>query len=246
MKCPGQDMQYWKDDAIFEVKCPECHTLVEFYKDDTTRKCHECGHRFVNPRLDFGCATYCQFAEQCIGTLPEEFVMQQDSLLKDKVAVEVKRYFGTDFKQIRLASRLAYFAEIIGKSTDGANLAILLCSAYLYRVGHKTIMNAQKVYTDELLRKENILPARDILTKLQANDLLIDQVCTLIGPKDSTESILNTERQILADAATLTRIEELFKKPQPSGSEISSLKIALLTDAGVKQFEKIEETVKAN
>ena len=70
MKCPGQDMIYWKENAIFDVDCPKCGAAVEFYKDDTNRKCGECGNRFVNPKMDFGCASYCQFAEQCLGTLP--------------------------------------------------------------------------------------------------------------------------------------------------------------------------------
>jgi len=37
MKCPGQDSQYWKPGAVFEVKCPKCGTEVEFFKDDPTR-----------------------------------------------------------------------------------------------------------------------------------------------------------------------------------------------------------------
>ena len=39
MKCPGQDSRYWQSDAIFDAKCPECGADVEFFKDDTTRKC---------------------------------------------------------------------------------------------------------------------------------------------------------------------------------------------------------------
>lgn len=69
MKCPGQDTRYWKQGAIFDAKCPKCSRLVEFFKDDTTRKCPNCGHRFINPNIDSGCASYCQFAEQCIGNL---------------------------------------------------------------------------------------------------------------------------------------------------------------------------------
>ena len=52
MKCPGQDMQYWKDDAIFEVNCPECDSVVEFYKDDTTRKCPKCSKLFWKKEED--------------------------------------------------------------------------------------------------------------------------------------------------------------------------------------------------
>ena len=81
MRCPGQDMQYWKPGAIFEASCPQCGQTVEFFKDDTARKCGKCGHRFVNPQMDFGCAAYCPYAEQCLGTLPEGLAAQKENLL---------------------------------------------------------------------------------------------------------------------------------------------------------------------
>ena len=111
MRCPGQDMQYWKPGAIFEAKCPHCGQTVEFFKDDTARKCAKCGHRFVNPQMDFGCAAYCPYAEQCLGTLPDGLAAQKENLLKDRVAVEMKRYFKNDFKRIGHASRVARHAE---------------------------------------------------------------------------------------------------------------------------------------
>ena len=106
MKCPGQDTQYWKPGAIYDAKCPKCEQIVEFFKDDTMRKCSNCGHRFINPQLDFGCASYCQFAEQCIGNLPPELIAQKEDLLKDRVAIEMKKYFRTDFKRISNAGGL--------------------------------------------------------------------------------------------------------------------------------------------
>ncbi len=62
MKCPGQDMRYWKPGAIFDVKCPDCGAAVEFFKDDVTRRCEACGHKFTNPKLDLGCLSYCKYA----------------------------------------------------------------------------------------------------------------------------------------------------------------------------------------
>ena len=100
MKCPGQDTRYWKPDAVFEVACPQCGKDVEFFKDDTARRCKHCGHRFVNPKMDFGCASYCPYAEQCLGDLPPELLARQEDLLKDRVAIEMKRHFGQDFKRI--------------------------------------------------------------------------------------------------------------------------------------------------
>ncbi len=71
MRCPGQDMQYWKGDVAFEVACPKCATVVEFFKDESSRRCHECGHRFPNPKISFDCAQWCEYAEKCLGITPE-------------------------------------------------------------------------------------------------------------------------------------------------------------------------------
>ena len=134
MKCPGQDMQFWNEAAIFEASCPGCGKTIEFYKDDTNRKCGHCGNRMVNPRMDFGCASYCQYAEQCLGTLPEEFVGNRDNLLKDRVAVEVKRFLKSDFRRIGHAIKVAQNAEKIGKE-EGGNIASAVCAAYLLEAG---------------------------------------------------------------------------------------------------------------
>ena len=131
MKCPGQDTQYWTAGAIFEAPCPQCGQKVEFFKDDTSRKCSACGHRFINPNLDFGCASYCQFAEQCLGDLPPELVAQKEDLLKDRVAVAVKRHLKSDFRTIGRAMRRARYAEQIGKSAK-VNLSVVLMAAYLW------------------------------------------------------------------------------------------------------------------
>ena len=91
MKCPGQDTRYWKPGDIFEVDCPECGNRVEFFKDEATRKCRQCRHTVVNPRMDFGCAAYCKYAADCLGELGPELLAKRNDLLKDKVALEVKR-----------------------------------------------------------------------------------------------------------------------------------------------------------
>lgn len=218
MKCPGQDMQYWTAEAIFEVNCPECEKSVEFYKDDTTRSCPHCTHRFVNPKMDFGCAAYCKFAEQCIGTLPEEFVGTQDSLLKDKVAVEIKRFYKTDFKQIGHLSRLANHAEKIGKE-EGVNLAIVLCSAYL-----KDIAAAASDTTPE-----------SILKNLGAKDEMVEEVCGLIQSLDDSTDSLSREAAVLADADSLARLENRNKQEPISDAEFEQFMTQdLLTNGGRK------------
>lgn len=216
MKCPGQDMQYWNDDAIYDVDCPKCGKPVEFYKDDTTRSCSHCAHRFVNPRLDFGCAAYCKFAEQCIGTLPEEFVGSQENLLKDKVAVEMKRHYKTDFKQIGHLSRVARHAEKIGKE-EGANLAVVLCAAYLRDI------------------EKDGGEAAAILERLGAGEEMQREVCTLITSLESERQEASMEAAILADAFTIAWIEEKNKEQPIDEDEFERfLNNRVSTEAGRK------------
>jgi hypothetical protein len=65
MICPGQNTAWWTKDDIFEIECPNCKTSIEFFKDDQTRKCSKCRHKFYNPKLDMGCAEYCKFVDKC-------------------------------------------------------------------------------------------------------------------------------------------------------------------------------------
>ncbi len=187
MKCPGQDMQYWTENAIFNVECPQCHNSVEFYKDDTSRKCPHCGNRFVNPKMDFGCAAYCQFAEQCLGTLPEEFQGVQDNLLKDKVAVEMKRHYKTDFKRISRAMKIARHAENIGKS-EGGNLAAILCAAYLHEVDKPA--------------------AESILKKLSADQEMINEVIGILDYYSKSKTPTSIESKIVYDAILLQELQD--------------------------------------
>ncbi|MEJ2057515.1 MAG: phosphohydrolase [Desulfofustis sp.] len=214
MKCPGQDMQYWKDDAIYDADCPQCGKPVEFYKDDTTRSCSHCGHRFVNPRMDFGCAAYCSFAEQCIGTLPEEFVDSRDNLLKDKVAVEMKRHYKTDFKQIGYLSRVARHAEKIGKE-EGANLAVVLCAAYLRDI------------------EKNSGEAAAILQRLGAGKEMQSEVCSLIRSLESARQEASKEAVILGDAFAIAEIEAKNKEQPIDEDEFEAfLRSRIITTAG--------------
>ncbi len=211
MKCPGQDMKYWKNDAIFEVNCPKCGTSIEFYKDDTTRKCSNCGHRFVNPKMDFGCASYCQFAEQCLGTLPEEFMGSREDLLKDKVAVEMKRYFQTDFKSIRLATNAARHAENICKS-EGGNLAVILCAAYLHGTGLEA--------------------ARSILQKVGASEPMIFEICGLLESQNKLPQDVPLQAQIIHDALAINQFQDDLKERRIDvGAAQQLIKQQLFTDS---------------
>ncbi len=234
MKCPGQDMQYWKPGAIFEVKCPKCGKEVEFFKDDPTRKCPSCGHRFLNPSLDFGCASYCQYAEQCIGNLPPELLAQKEDLLKDRVAIEMKRYFGRDFKRIGHATKVARYAERIGRE-EGANLAVVLAAAYLHDIGIKEAERKHQSTEAKYQEQEGPPVAREILNKLGANAGLIDEVCDIVGHHHHPRDEESPEFKSVYDADMIVNLEEKQEKAAGESNTEKLEKViekAFLTESG--------------
>ena len=232
MKCPGQDTRYWKPGAIFEVECPKCGNVVEFFKDDTTRLCKKCGHRFVNPEMDFGCASYCQYAEQCLGDLPPELLAERDDLLKDRVAVEMKRYFGQDFKRIGHAASVARYAERIVREEQG-NPAVVLCAAYLHDIG---IHEAERKYNStaaQYHQEEGPPIAREMLTKLGAREEIIDEVCDIISHHHDPRDEESLSFKIVYDADMIVNLEEQQKEGKGESERLREIiEKKMLTDAG--------------
>lgn len=239
MKCPGQDSRYWKPGAIFEATCPKCGKPVEFFKDDPTRRCGSCGHKFVNPNMDFGCAAYCRFAEQCIGELPPELLAERQELMKDRIAVEMKKHYRSDFKKIGHATRVARHAEKIAAEAGG-DLPIVLGAAYL----HGTMENGANDAAD----------ARNIMEKAGANEKMTDEVVAILSqlgsqpgadsqdePADSRE-VLNY--QIVHDGKRIAEIEESMTGKSVTG-EIEPQRIQdiirnrLFTDVAKQRAQQI-------
>ncbi|MEW6532007.1 MAG: HD domain-containing protein [Thermodesulfobacteriota bacterium] len=205
MKCPGQDPRFWKFDAIFETECPHCGAALEFFKDETRRTCKKCGNKVLNPKMDFGCAAHCKFAEQCFGELPPELLQQKEDLLKDRVAVEMKQYFKNDFKRIAHAARVARYVEQLAES-EKVDPAIVLSAAYLHEVG----IAPGEAHPDG--SETAAAAAREILERLEAPDPLIDQVCGIIGPADGEVDSRTQNFNVFHDADMIARVEEQLKK----------------------------------
>jgi HD superfamily phosphodiesterase len=161
--------------------------------------------------MDFGCASYCAYAEQCIGNLPPELIAQKENLLKDRVAIEMKRYFRKDFKRIGHAMRVARHAEQIGRE-EGGNLAVILCAAYL------------KDVSAEDGGGEKVAAARDILTRLQAREELINEVCGILGNHDEPRENQSINFKCVQDADV---IADLIEKQEADAVSFSDLEKAI-------------------
>jgi len=182
--------------------------------------------------MDFGCAAYCQFAEQCIGTLPPELVAEKENLFKDRVAVEMKKYFKTDFKRIGHAMRVARYAEAICKKVTG-NMAVILSAAYLHDIG---IHEAEKLHGDTgpgLHEELGPEIARNILIGIKAKPELINEVCDIIGHHHHPKNNETLNFKVVYDADLITNLEEKHKE-SPIDTKVLNRIIEndFLTDAG--------------
>lgn len=222
MKCPGQDPRFWKFDAIFEAECPKCGAALEFFKDETRRRCKKCGHQVLNPKMDFGCAAHCKFAEHCFGDLPPELIKQKEDLFKDRVAVEMKMYFKSDFKQIGHAAKVARYAERLVQEEKG-DPAVALSAAYLHDIGRKEAEIKHNSTESVYQELEGPAVARAILTKLDAAEPLIDEVCDIVGHHHHPRPEETVNFKVVYDADRIANLEEKQKKSPIDADRLSHL-----------------------
>jgi HD superfamily phosphodiesterase/DNA-directed RNA polymerase subunit RPC12/RpoP len=237
MQCPGQDSRYWSGEAVFESKCPHCGQAVEFFKDDSQRTCRSCGHKLLNPKMDFGCASYCPYAEQCLGSLPPELAAAKGELFKDRVAAAMRQYFGSDSRRIRHAEAVAEQAEVIGKQEPGGDMMVIMACAYLHDIG---IREAERKFNSSAARyqhSEGPPVARELLTTLKVQPELIDEVCDIIAHHHTPRSEETINFKVLHDADLIVNMAEQYQTKAPTQERLDKLAKLMLTQAGAAQAQ---------
>ncbi|MDU9048897.1 MAG: HD domain-containing protein [Candidatus Electrothrix sp. Rat3] len=243
MQCPGQDSRYWSGEDVFESNCPKCGHGVEFFKDDSQRTCGHCGHRMLNPHIDFGCASYCPHAEQCLGSLPPELVEAQGDLFKDRIAIAMRKYFGEDRRRILHAEAVAEQAEIIAKAEQekeqGGDIMVIMAAAYLHDIG---IREAERKFNSSAARyqhSEGPPVAREILTQLKADPELLDEVCDIISHHHAPRDEETVNFKVLYDADLIVNKHEQYQKTPPTQEQLERLAALFLTASGAEQGLKV-------
>jgi hypothetical protein len=200
IKCPGQDTRHWKPGDIFLAECPKCGAEIEFFKDDTRRRCAWCGHLFYNPKIELGCAEWCQYADKCVPELVKE--KQAMQTFKDILVERVKGILANDEPaKERLDAAVKYTGELL--RAEGGDPKVVFAAVILTPV---SLSQARELLVE--LETEPELAA-DIISILDgsapAADLsrqLVQDVLTLVGKKPKGESHLATRTaQRLAAAA---------------------------------------------
>jgi len=174
--CPGQDTRFWKSDDIFNITCSECAKMVEFFKDDVSRKCPNCGNRIQNPKISLGCAIWCQNAEKCLGYDPaviESNINDKDnSSLCSDIINAIKLKFGDD-SSIYLNGELALEKALPLLKTGTADPRIVKTSILLMEVDFS-------IYNDGAGEVLSLPVARSILKDASVDTHVIDEICEVI------------------------------------------------------------------
>jgi hypothetical protein len=131
MKCPGQDTRYWKPGDIFVAECPKCGAEIEFFKDDTRRRCAWCGHMFYNPKIELGCAEWCQYAEKCVPDLVKAKKAAQN--FKELLSGMVKAHLEPDTAAWERTAQGVQFAQELLKA-EGGDPKVVLAAVLLHEV----------------------------------------------------------------------------------------------------------------
>ena len=201
VRCPGQDQRFWKPDDIFEVKCPACGGAVEFFKDEPKLKCRRCGQMVVNPKIDLGCAQWCQYAEQCLGVS----VGKEISVIREKLIDEMKKVFGEDQKRIEHALTVLNYAEQI-QAAEGGDPLVVKAAAILHDIG---IIQAERKHGSTAAKYQEIegpIIAREILAKFNLDKADVEHICRIIANHHSAKNIDTIEFRIVWDADWLVNL----------------------------------------
>jgi hypothetical protein len=177
MKCPGQDTRFWKPTDIFLAECPKCGAEIEFFKDDARRRCAWCGHMFYNPKIELGCAEWCQYAEKCVPDLVKAKKAAQNfrELLSEMVKSHLQ---GEPAAWDRTAKGVQYAQDLL--KAEGGDPKVVLATVLLHQVGPDK--------------------AREFLKELETEPEIVEAVAELLTGQGA---IRDLNRQIFQDVLAL-------------------------------------------
>jgi HD superfamily phosphohydrolase YqeK len=193
----------------------------------------------INPQMDLGCASYCPYAEQCLGSMPPELLAKKKELIVERVPIEMKRYFESDFKRIGHATKVARYADRLCKEEE-AHPVVTTLSAYLHDIGIKEAERKYNSASPQYQHLEGPPVAREILNKLGAEEGIIDEVCDIIGHHHTPRDEETTNFKVIYDADLIVNLEEKQKEsPTPPEQLEKIIAKSFLTKSGQSMARKV-------
>jgi predicted RNA-binding Zn-ribbon protein involved in translation (DUF1610 family) len=207
MKCPGQDRRYWLGNAVVEVPCPQCGNPVEIFKDENAGRCRRCGHKFLNPGTDFGCAQWCSLATECLGYAPQRQPEGggTESAMAARLIQWVEQEFKSDPACIAHALRVFQFAKELARK-EGGDPRVVLSAALLM---------ASEVYNSGLIESPSkqfsslhkaTATVEQALQHIRLDPDTARRVCDILENCRKGENTESIEFQIVCDSQTLAQL----------------------------------------
>jgi putative nucleotidyltransferase with HDIG domain len=159
----------------------------------------------VNPKIDLGCAQWCKYAKQCLAVS----VKEQAGIMREKLIGEMKNVFGDDRKRVDHALGVLDYAEQI-QAIEGGDPLVVKAAAILHDIG---IHEAQRKHGSSAGKYQEIegpVIAREILSKYELDEAVIEHVYRIIANHHSAKDIDTLEFRILWDSDWLVNIPEEF------------------------------------
>ncbi len=213
--CPGQDTKFWRPGDIFETTCASCGAEVEFFKDDASRRCPKCGAKVANPKLNLGCAQWCEHAKECLGYDPKEVLAEHaaaggggESLL-DRLLEAMRATFGRDQKRIDHAEAVLANAQEI-MASEGGDPKVVLAAAVLHDIGIQAAEAKHGSSAGRFQEMEGPPIAEAIMKDLGLDTETRDHVGKIIANHHSAKNIDTREFRIVWDSDWLVNIPEEF------------------------------------
>ncbi len=195
--CPGQDTRFWHPEDIFDSRCANCGSIIEFFKDEASQKCKKCGTRVQNPRLNMGCAQWCEHAKDCLGYDPKTESADSsgaenvgyDMSLADKIIDSVKMKFGEKSEQYKKIRTVHERVEKILSEKFGRPRIVIPASLLLTAGGNKI---------------ETIELSKDILKNAGMDNAALSDVIEIIEKFHNGERLNSDEFEIVVESNRLT------------------------------------------
>ena len=203
--CPGQDKRKVRPEPII---CSSCGYEAEIFSDEIKAICPKCRKVFYREVLPT-CVDWCASAKECIGEQAySNYIINKSLLLKDKLLLELKEYFGNDIKRINHARKVLDYAEEILRQ-EGGNWQIVVPAAILHDVGIKLAEQKYGSNSGDLQEKEGPDVARKILLKLGFKKKEIEEICQIIRYHHSPGKINSLDFNVILDADALVNLSEI-------------------------------------
>ena len=202
--CPGQDKRKVKPEPIV---CPACGYEAEIFSDEIKARCPQCRQVFYRQVLPT-CVEWCVAAKECLGDRAYgDYLESKSLLLKDKLLLELEKYFGDDHKRINHARKVLDYAQQLLRQENG-DWQIVVPAAILHDVGIKIAQVKYGSTAGHWQEKEGPAVARKILSQLGFKAKETEEICQIIAHHHSPGKINTPNFKVLYDADWLVNLKD--------------------------------------